>query len=102
MATPGYPELLLLENYVCIITFTTDLQKVSFYNIIGFLYYNSYHRAYTIPNTYKGSYDAGNRYQPWWLLWRADSCMIATRIRTSDQNKTVLAAVLENWMLGYI
>ncbi len=97
VATPGYPKLLLLENHVRIIAFTPDLQRVSFSSVIGFLYYSSHHRAYTIPNTYKGviralrpHYDVGNRYQPWWLLWRADSCMIATRICTSDQSETIL------------
>jgi hypothetical protein len=97
VATPGYPELLLLENHVRIIAFIPDLQRVSFSSVIGFLYHSSHHGAYIISNTYKGViralrpyYDAGNRYQPWWLLWCADSCMIATRICTSDQSETIL------------
>jgi len=79
VATPGYPEPLLLENHVHIVALTPNLQRVSFYSIIDFLYYSFHHRAYTIPNTYKGviralkpHYDARNRHQPWWLLWRAD------------------------------
>ena len=66
LATPGYPEPLLLENHVCIVALTPDLQRVSFYSVIGFLYHSFYYRAYTIPNTYKGviqalrpHYDAG-------------------------------------------
>jgi hypothetical protein len=41
VATPGYPKPLLLENHVRIIALTPNLQKVSFYSIIDFLYYNS-------------------------------------------------------------
>jgi hypothetical protein len=69
VATPGHPEPLLLENHVRIVALTLDLQRVSFYSVIDFLYYSFYHRAYTIPNTYKGviralrpHYDAGNRH----------------------------------------
>jgi hypothetical protein len=40
IASPRYPEPLLLENHIHIVTFTPDLQKVSFYSIIEFLYYN--------------------------------------------------------------
>jgi hypothetical protein len=54
VATPGHPEPLLLGNHVHIIALTPDLQRVSFYSIIGFLDHSSHHRAYTIPNTYKG------------------------------------------------
>jgi hypothetical protein len=69
VATPGQPEPLLLENHVCIIMLMPDLQRVSFYSVIGFLYHSSHHRAYTAPNTYKEViralrpyYDTGNRY----------------------------------------
>jgi hypothetical protein len=41
VATPGYPEPLPLENHVRIIAFTPDLQRVSFYTIIDFLYHSS-------------------------------------------------------------
>jgi hypothetical protein len=40
VATPGHPEPLLLENHVRIIALTPDLQRVSFYSITNFLYYN--------------------------------------------------------------
>ena len=69
IATPGHPEPLLLENHVRIVAFTPDLRRVSFYSVIDFLYHSFHHRAYTIPNTYKGviqvlrpHYDAGNRH----------------------------------------
>jgi hypothetical protein len=39
IAIPGHPKPVLLENHVCIIAFTLDLQRVSFYSIIDFLYY---------------------------------------------------------------
>jgi hypothetical protein len=41
VATPEYLKSILLENHVCIIALTLDLQRVSFYNIIGFLYHIS-------------------------------------------------------------
>jgi len=69
VATPEHPEPLLLENHVRIVALTPDLQRVSLYSVIDFLYYSFHHRAYTIPNTYKGViralkpyYDARNRY----------------------------------------
>jgi hypothetical protein len=40
IATPGYPIPLLLENYIRIVAFTLNLQRVSFYNVIDFLYYS--------------------------------------------------------------
>ena len=69
VATPRYPKPLLLENRIYIVALTPDLQRVSIYSIIAFLYYSFHHRAYTIPNTYKGVIralrphcDAGNRH----------------------------------------
>jgi hypothetical protein len=41
LATPKYSEPLLLENYIRVVTLMSDLQRVSFYNIIEFLYYSS-------------------------------------------------------------
>ena len=49
MATPGHTKLLSLENHVRIITFTPDLQRVSFYSIIGFLYHSSTTELITSP-----------------------------------------------------
>jgi hypothetical protein len=49
VATPGHPELLLLKNHVHIIALTPDLQRVSFYNIIGFLYHSSTTELITSP-----------------------------------------------------
>ena len=40
MATPGYPKPLPLENHICIIALTPDLQRVSFYSIIDFFYHS--------------------------------------------------------------
>jgi hypothetical protein len=39
VATPGYLELLPLENYNGIVAFTSDLQRVSFYSITDDLLY---------------------------------------------------------------
>jgi hypothetical protein len=41
VVTPGHPKPLLLENHIYIVTLTPDLQRVSFYSIIEFLYYSS-------------------------------------------------------------
>jgi len=53
VATPRYPKLLLLENHIRIVALTPNLQRVSFYSVIDFLYHSSHYRAYTIPNIYK-------------------------------------------------
>jgi hypothetical protein len=41
VATPGYPEPLILENYVRIVALGPDLRAVSFYNVREFLLHNS-------------------------------------------------------------
>jgi hypothetical protein len=41
MATLGHFKPLSLENHIRIIALILDLQRVSFYSIIGFLYYSS-------------------------------------------------------------
>jgi hypothetical protein len=41
VATTGHLEPLLLENHVRIVAPTPDLQRVSFYNVIDFLYHSS-------------------------------------------------------------
>ncbi|QYS97516.1 hypothetical protein H0G86_004745 [Trichoderma simmonsii] len=40
IATPRHPEPLPLENYICIIALTHDLQSLSSYRAIGFLYHS--------------------------------------------------------------
>lgn len=40
IATPGHPEPLPLENYICIIALTPDLQSLSFYRAIYFPNYS--------------------------------------------------------------
>jgi hypothetical protein len=49
VASPGHPKPLLLENHVRIIALTPDLQRVSFYNIIGCLYHSSTTELITSP-----------------------------------------------------
>jgi hypothetical protein len=41
IATPGYPEPLLLEIHVHIVALTPNLQRVFFYGITELLYYSS-------------------------------------------------------------
>jgi hypothetical protein len=41
IATPRHPKPFLLENCIYIIALTPNLQRVSIYNIIVFLYYSS-------------------------------------------------------------
>ncbi len=41
VANPRHPKPLLLKNRVHIIALTPDLQSVSFYSVIDFLYYSS-------------------------------------------------------------
>jgi hypothetical protein len=93
VATPGHPEPLLLENHVRIAILTPDLQRVSFYNVIGFLYHstttelslslifiNGLIRALR-PHTY-----ARNPLLALWLLWRENLGKVATQICTSAAN----------------
>jgi hypothetical protein len=40
IATPRHPKPFSLENHIYIIALTPDLQRVSFYNIIGFLHHS--------------------------------------------------------------
>jgi hypothetical protein len=49
VATAGHPEPFSLENHVRIIALTPDLQRVSFYNIIGFLHHSSTTKLITSP-----------------------------------------------------
>ncbi len=94
VATPGHPEPLPLENHVRIIAFTPDLQRVSFYSVTDFLYHSS--TTELLPSlilvkrsylTSKASHPCRKPLSALWLLWRANSCMITTRICTSDQSE---------------
>jgi hypothetical protein len=94
VAIPEYPKLLLLENHVRIIALTPNLQRVSYYNIIDFLYYNSTTELISSLILIKKSYPSSKALLQYresslalWLLWRADSYKIATRVGTSDQSE---------------
>jgi len=94
MATPGHLESLLLENHVYIIAFTLDLQKVSFYRVIEFLYYSFTTELVLSLILIKESYPSSKASSLYrksalalWLLWRVDSCKIATLVGTSDQSE---------------
>jgi hypothetical protein len=56
VATPGYPELLLLENHVRIVALIPNLQRVSFYNVIDFFYHSSIIELLLSPILIKKSY----------------------------------------------
>ena len=66
MATPGHLEPFLLENYSRIIAFTPDLQRVSFYNIIDFLYHSSTTELLLPLILIKGSYPSSKA----WYIYR--------------------------------
>src|SRR6266536_2221524 len=90
VATLGHPELLLLENHVRIVALTPDLQRVSFYSVTDFLHHSSTTELLPSLILIKGSYPSSKASHLYrksssalWLLWRANSCMIATRICTS-------------------
>src|SRR2546421_4422895 len=87
MATPGHPKPLLLQNHVHIVALTPDLQRVSFYSITGFLYHSSTTELIISLILIKGSYLSSKALYLYrksssalWLLWRANSYMIATWI----------------------
>jgi hypothetical protein len=56
VATPGHPEPLPLENYVCIVALMPDLQRVSFYSVTEFLYHSSTTELILSLILIKGSY----------------------------------------------
>ncbi len=71
VATPGHPEPVPLENHVRIVALTPDLQRVSFYSVIDFLYHSSATELIPSPILIKESYPSsnallqcGNRHQP--------------------------------------
>jgi hypothetical protein len=54
IVTLGYPKPLLLENHIYIVALTPDLQRVSFYSVIDFLYYTSTTEPILSLMLYKG------------------------------------------------
>jgi hypothetical protein len=58
VATPGHPKPFLLENYGRIVALTPDLQRISFYSVIDFLYHSSTTEFILSLILIKGSYRA--------------------------------------------
>jgi hypothetical protein len=93
MATPANSKPLLLENHICIVALTPDLQRVSFYSVIEFLYHSSSTELILSLILIKGSY-LSSKASPlcrksslaMWLLWRVNSGKVATRISTSSRS----------------
>jgi hypothetical protein len=56
MATPKHYKLLLLGNHIRMIAFISYLQRLFFYSIIEFLYYNSTAELESSLILMKGSY----------------------------------------------
>ena len=81
VATPRHPKPLPLENHVYIIALTPDLQRVSFYSIVDFLYHSSATRLLLSLILVKQSYLTSKALH----LYRKSLCMIATRICTSSR-----------------
>jgi hypothetical protein len=91
VAASGYSKTLLLENHVHIVALMPDLQRVSFYSVIEFLYHSSTTELLLSQILIKGSYlssKASYLYRKsslaLWLLWHANLYIIATLIYTSD------------------
>ena len=89
VATPGH-EPFPLENHGCIVALTPDLQRVFFYSVTDFLHHRSTTELILSLILIKGSYPSskasllyGRSLSALWLLWRANSYKIATRIITS-------------------
>jgi hypothetical protein len=89
MATPGHPKPLPLENHIRIIALTPNSQRVSFYNIIDFLYHSSTTKLIPSLILIKVSYPSSEALLLYrksssalWLLWCANLCIIATWIYT--------------------
>ena len=93
MATPAHPKPLLPENHAYIVALTPNLQKVSFYSVIEFLYHSSTTELIPSLILVKESYPSSmalllyrKSSSALWLLWRVDFCRVATRISTSRQS----------------
>jgi hypothetical protein len=89
MATPRHPEPLLLENHVCIIALTPDLQRVSFYSLIDFFYYSSTTELIPSSILIKESYLSSKALlqcressSALWLLWCVNLDKVAMQIST--------------------
>jgi hypothetical protein len=94
VATLRHPEPLLLENHVHIIVLIPDLQRVSFYSIIDFLYHSSTTELIPFLIFIKESYPSSKASLLYrelssalWLLQYTDSCKIAIWVSTLDQSK---------------
>jgi hypothetical protein len=81
---------LLPINYVCIIAFAPDLQRVSFYSVTEFLPYSTIIKVLLLHNTHKRSYralephyDAEKLSSALCLLSRTNSGKAATPVGTS-------------------
>jgi len=93
VATPGHPEPLLLENHIRIIALIPDLQRVSFYSVIDFLYHSSTTKLIPslilIKESYpssKASLQCRESLSALWLLWRVNLGKVARRISTSSRS----------------
>jgi hypothetical protein len=93
MATPRHPEPLALKNYVRIIALTPNLQSVSFYSVINFLYHSSTTELIPSPILIKEPYPSSKALLrsresslALWLLWRVNLGKVATRINTSSRS----------------
>jgi hypothetical protein len=93
VATPRHPEPLLLENHVRIVALTPDLQRVSFYNVTGFLYHSTTTELLLSLILIKGLIRAlrphtytRNPSLALWLLWCENLGKVATQISTSAAN----------------
>jgi hypothetical protein len=86
VATPGHPKPFPLENHVRIVALMPDLQRVSFYSVIDFLYHSSTTELILPLILIKGSYPSSKASLLYrksslalWLLWRVNSGKVATR-----------------------
>jgi hypothetical protein len=87
VATPRHLKPLLLENHVCIIALTLDLQRVSFYSITDFLHYSSTTKLIPSLILIKKSNPSSKALllyrkslSAFWLLWRKNLGKVATQI----------------------
>ena len=79
VATPGHPEPFPLENHGRIVALTPDLQRISFYSVINFLYYSSTTELILSLILIKRSYPSSKASLLYrrlllalWLLWYAN------------------------------
>ena len=94
VATPGHPKPLPLPNHLRIVALAPDLERVSIYSVIKFLYHSSTIKLLLLLILIKWLYLSFKALvlrwksrSAFWLLWHANLCKVATRVGTAVKRR---------------